>query len=51
MRGSEVASLLVRVWNEVSASIEAGVVVTVTEKSIRLRRLPIGGDPDKSEAE
>jgi len=51
MRGSEVASLLVRVWNEVSASIEAGVVVTVTEKSIRLRRLPIGGDPDDSEAE
>ncbi len=50
MRGSAVASLLVRVWHEVSATIELGAVVTVTEKSIRLR-LPIGGDPDKGGAE
>jgi predicted nuclease of predicted toxin-antitoxin system len=51
MRGSEVASLLVRVWSEVATSIERGAVVTVTEKSIRLRQLPIGGDPVKSQAE
>ncbi len=43
MRGAEVASLLFRVWSEVAASIEQGAVVTVTEKAIRLRRLPIGG--------
>jgi predicted nuclease of predicted toxin-antitoxin system len=43
MRGAEVASLLFRVWSEVAASIEQGAAVTVTEKAIRLRRLPIGG--------
>ncbi|MGO8858603.1 MAG: DUF5615 family PIN-like protein [Steroidobacteraceae bacterium] len=51
MRGSEVASLLVRVWSEVSASIERGAVVTVTESAIRLRRLPIGGHQEESGAE
>lgn len=51
MRGSEVASLLVLVWSEVSASIERGAVVTVTESTIRLRRLPIGGHQEKSGAE
>lgn len=51
LRGSEVASLLVRVWSEVSTSIELGAVVTVTERSIRLRRLPIGGDQTKGTAE
>lgn len=51
MRGSEVASLLVRVWSEVSASLERGAVVTVTESAIRLRRLPIGGHQEESGAE
>jgi predicted nuclease of predicted toxin-antitoxin system len=43
MRGAEVASLLFRVWRKVGASIEHGAVVTVTERAIRLRQLPIGG--------
>lgn len=43
MRGTDISFLLVRVWGEVAASIEDGAVVTVTEKAIRLRRLPIGG--------
>lgn len=51
MRGSELASLLERVWSEVSASIERGAVVTVTESAIRLRRLPIGGHQEASGAE
>lgn len=51
MRGAEVASLLVRVWSEVAGSIERGAVVTVTEKAIRLRRLPIGGHQEKSAAD
>jgi predicted nuclease of predicted toxin-antitoxin system len=51
MSGSEVASLLVRVWSEVSASIERGAVVTVTERAIRLRRLPIGGHQEEGGAE
>ena len=51
MRGAEVASLLVRVWSEIAASIEHGAVVTVTEKAIRLRRLPIGGHEEKNAAD
>jgi predicted nuclease of predicted toxin-antitoxin system len=49
MRGSDVASLLVRVWGEVSASIQDGAVVTVTESAIRLRRLPIGGQREATD--
>ena len=48
MRGSDVASLLVRVWSEVSAAIERGAVVTVTENTIRLRQLPIGGNQEEA---
>jgi predicted nuclease of predicted toxin-antitoxin system len=51
MRGAEVASLLVKVWSEVAASIEHGAVLTVTEKAIRLRRLPIGGHQEKNAAD
>jgi predicted nuclease of predicted toxin-antitoxin system len=51
MRGAEVASLLFRVWGEVAESIEHGAVVTVTEKAIRLRRLPIGGHQEKNAAD
>jgi predicted nuclease of predicted toxin-antitoxin system len=45
LRGADVASLLRRVWNEIQATIEAGAAVTVTDRAIRLRRLPISGDP------
>lgn len=47
LRGADVASLLKRVWNEVAGPIESGAAVTVTERAIRLRRLPIIGDRDK----
>jgi predicted nuclease of predicted toxin-antitoxin system len=50
LRGPEVASLLRRVWDEVSDSIENGAAVTVTERAIRLRRLPILGDRDQPES-
>lgn len=36
---------------EVAGSIERGAVVTVTEKAIRLRRLPIGGHQEKGAAD
>jgi len=47
LRGPEVASLLKRVWSEVGVSIEGGAVVTVTERAIRLRRLPVVDNSDK----
>jgi predicted nuclease of predicted toxin-antitoxin system len=42
LRGADVASLLKRVWDEVGESLKDGAAVTVTERSIRLRRLPLG---------
>jgi predicted nuclease of predicted toxin-antitoxin system len=41
LRGAEVASLLKRVCGEVENAIKAGAAITVTERAIRLRRLPI----------
>ena len=41
LRGKDVAFLLQRVWNEVGAAIASGAAVTVTERAIRLRRLPM----------
>ena len=41
LRGAEVASLLKRVCSEVEDAIKAGSAITVTERAIRLRRLPI----------
>ena len=44
LRGPEIASLLKRVWAEVRASIEQGAVISVTERAVRVRRLPVLGD-------
>jgi predicted nuclease of predicted toxin-antitoxin system len=41
LRGMEVAALIGRVIARLGQQIEQGVVVTVTERSIRVRRLPI----------
>jgi hypothetical protein len=41
LRGADVASLLKRVWDEVGESLQSGAAVTVTERAIRLRRLPM----------
>lgn len=44
LRGSELASLLKRVWDEVGDAIKTGAAVTVTDRAVRFRRLPIIGD-------
>lgn len=46
LRGAGLASLLEKVWTEAAKYIERGAVVSVTERAIRLRGLPIGsGSP------
>jgi predicted nuclease of predicted toxin-antitoxin system len=45
LRGVEVADLLASIWPTIEARIEAGAMVTVTEKSIRTRRLPLIDTP------
>lgn len=49
LRGADLALLLKRVWSEVAEPIAGGAAVTVTERAIRLRRLPIGGGRERRE--
>jgi predicted nuclease of predicted toxin-antitoxin system len=49
LKGPELASLLQLIWSRIEAPLEAGAVVTVTERAIRLRRLPVIGSPARSE--
>ena len=46
LRGADVASLLKFVWNEVGESLQGGAAVTVTERAIRVRRLPMMAGED-----
>jgi len=46
LRGADVASLLKIVWNEVGESLQGGAAVTVTERAIRVRRLPMMAGED-----
>jgi predicted nuclease of predicted toxin-antitoxin system len=41
LNGRALAELLMRVWPEMGVTLEEGAVATITERSIRLRRLPI----------
>ncbi len=41
LRGPEAASLLKRIWDEVGDAIKNGAAVTVTDRAVRVRRLPI----------
>ena len=42
LRGPALASLLKRVWDEVGDAIAGGAAVTVTDRAVRVRRLPLG---------
>ena len=42
LRAEEVARLIRNVYRQVGTDLETGAVASVTEKSIRVRRLPIG---------
>jgi predicted nuclease of predicted toxin-antitoxin system len=41
LKGREVAALLLVIWSRIEAQIQRGVMVTVTEKTIRVRNLPL----------
>lgn len=41
LRGPGLASLLKRIWDEVGDAIKNGAAVTVTDRAVRVRRLPI----------
>jgi hypothetical protein len=41
LKGSEVAALILAIWSRIDTQIQRGVMVTVTEKNIRVRNLPL----------
>lgn len=41
LRGPEIAGMLMQVWKAAQDAIKGGALVTVTERTIRVRRLPI----------
>ena len=42
LKGSELAALLVRVWDRAGVALARGAIATVTLASIRIKDLPIG---------
>ena len=49
LKGPDLASLLKHVWSQIAAPLEKGALVTVTERAVRLRRLPVIGSSAKPE--
>jgi predicted nuclease of predicted toxin-antitoxin system len=45
LRGEAMSQLIKRVIDKVGGKLEQGAVVSATENSIRVRRLPIGSKP------
>jgi len=44
LKGEDLSELIERIWPEIQAQVEAGAMVTVTDASIRIRKMPILGD-------
>lgn len=44
LSGKGVADLLIRIYSAIERDLMAGALVTVTDKSVRVRRLPIQAD-------
>jgi predicted nuclease of predicted toxin-antitoxin system len=51
LKGPDLASLLKHVWSRIAAPLEKGALVTVTERAIRLRQLPVIASPASTEQE
>jgi predicted nuclease of predicted toxin-antitoxin system len=42
LRAKELADLLLSAWPRVADAIDTGAMVTITDRAIRIRRLPVG---------
>ena len=43
LRGDALSELIEKIWPKIQTQLETGALVTVTEKSIRVRKIPIAG--------
>jgi len=41
LRGNDLAELIIRIWPKIEAELTDGAMVTVSQKSIRIRRIPL----------
>ena len=41
LRGDELSELIEKVWLKIQSQLETGALVTITEKSIRVRKIPL----------
>ena len=41
LNGQDMATLLINIWPDIESALETGALVTVTERNVRLRYLPI----------
>ncbi len=41
LKGEQIATLLLSIWSRIEPQIQRGAMVTVTEKTIRVRNLPL----------
>ena len=41
LKGREMATLLQKIWSKIQPEVDAGAMVTVTENSIRVKKIPI----------
>ena len=41
LRGDALAELIEKIWPKIQSQLETGALVTVTERSIRVRKIPI----------
>ncbi len=44
LRGNEIARLLQRLWPLIQSKIASGAMATITEKTVRIRQLPLSAD-------
>ncbi len=44
LTGADLAGLMVQLWPTVEQPVRQGAMVTVTDKNVRVRRLPVGGE-------
>lgn len=42
LRGAELAALLIATWERMEAALARGAVISITERALRFRYLPIG---------
>lgn len=44
LKGNALANLIQKIWPKISAQVESGALITVTENAIRIKKIPIADE-------